>query len=294
MFRSLKDRLRAKNRQNAPPPYTGRVSSVQDQKPSHLFAEYPSSSCGGSAASNSGTSCTTTDAQLSSLGPMTFHETQAHDPYAALRNYDTVFLIDDSSSMWGTKWEQTRDALKEIVPICTSYDKDGVDICFLNYGEELNGVRSAKEVMAIFDKVKPLGTTPTGQKLGGLLRKYINRFSSDRSLKPMNIICITDGEPDNPTHLRSEILWCAQRLDWMDAPARQVGVQFFQVGDDRNAEEALEALDNGLAEAHDVRDMIDTVSYTTIKAAGGFTANAVLKAVMGAIDGKLDRKRKIV
>ena len=55
-----------------------------------------------------------------------------------LRDYDTVFLIDDSGSMNKeeknglTRWEQTREVLKHITPEVTQRDADGIDIYFLN------------------------------------------------------------------------------------------------------------------------------------------------------------------
>src|ERR1700760_359372 len=54
------------------------------------------------------------------------------DRYSFLRSFDTVFLIDDSGSMVGRSWRETKDALAAIAPICTSYDADGIDMYFLN------------------------------------------------------------------------------------------------------------------------------------------------------------------
>lgn len=59
---------------------------------------------------------------------------QADDPYAFLATFDTVFLIDDSGSMAGRSWRETRDALETIIPVCVQYDTDGIDINFLVSG----------------------------------------------------------------------------------------------------------------------------------------------------------------
>jgi hypothetical protein len=71
-----------------------------------------------------------------------------------LRKYDTVFVVDDSSSMRGKRWEevsldcfgelgpveltsgdnpQARHALSTLADVTTRYDTDGIDICFLNH-----------------------------------------------------------------------------------------------------------------------------------------------------------------
>ena len=56
---------------------------------------------------------------------------EADDPYAFLSSFDTVFLIDDSGSMQGKSWRETKDALETIIPVCVQHDADGIDIYFL-------------------------------------------------------------------------------------------------------------------------------------------------------------------
>jgi hypothetical protein len=51
----------------------------------------------------------------------------------------------------------------------------------------------------------------------------------------------------------SVIVGAARRLDQSGVPARQMGVQFAQIGDDEDATEALRELDEGLAERHGIR-----------------------------------------
>jgi hypothetical protein len=216
--------------------------------------------------------------------------------YQALCRFDTVFLIDDSPSMSkGDRWKQTKDTLAAIAPVCTERDPDGIDIHFLNDTRKHNGVKTGNEVMRIFSRVSPAkwGGTPTGKRLGDLLQSYMDEFRRDgQKTKPLNIICITDGEPTDPTRLEQELVDCAKELDSRQAQERQIGVQFIQVGDDKRATDALETLDNCLPEKYHVRDMVDTISWKQMNRDGTVNGDALLKAVMGAIDGKLDRKRK--
>lgn len=53
------------------------------------------------------------------------------DEYAFLTSFDTVVLIDDSGSMAGRSWRETKDALEMIVPVCVQHDSDGIDMYFL-------------------------------------------------------------------------------------------------------------------------------------------------------------------
>ncbi|WVW86980.1 hypothetical protein I302_109036 [Kwoniella bestiolae CBS 10118] len=228
-----------------------------------------------------------------------FRDRSGEDPLEILREYDTVFLIDDSSSMKGRRWNEARTSLMGVADIAARYDQDGIDVKFLNSRKEGNGMRTGNQVMQLFEAVKPSGATPTGQRLENILREYMqtlergNRtsslFSSSRNpgtgnVKPMNLIVITDGAPtDDP---ESVIITFAKRLDKGEYPLSQVGIQFLQVGDDPSAKEALQELDDGLSDKHDIRDMVDTVPYCGQQ----LTAEVIVKTLIGGINRRMDRK----
>lgn len=188
------------------------------------------------------------------------------DPYAFLKSFDTVFLIDDSGSMAGRSWKETGKALETITPICTQRDADGIDVYFLNHPDSslYRNITSAGTVVEIFQTVRPSGATPTGQRLQKILKPYLQRYEKrPESTKPINIIVITDGEPSDD--VEAPIIQAAKKLDKLDAPAWQVGIQFFQVGKEPGAREALKQLDDGLRELagdDDLRDIVDTVPFT--------------------------------
>ena len=225
--------------------------------------------------------------------PTNLGNQQEDDEYSFLTNFDTVFLIDDSGSMAGRNWRETEAALAAIAPICTKYDKDGIDIYFLNHPDSsaYKNVTSAAGVREIFRSVRPYGGTPTGQKLNRILRPYLQDVKSlgaDR-VRPLNIIVITDGCPSDD--VESVILNAAKKLDAVDAVAWQVGIQFFQVGNEDGAAKALRELDDELAEQGDVRDMVDTVPWVG-ESGEGLNAQGIMKVVLGAVNRKLDRKKK--
>lgn len=76
------------------------------------------------------------------------------------------------------------------------------------------------------------------------------------------------------------------------SPNPNGGLQFFQVGDNIRAAEALRELDDGLRTAYACRDMVDTTTFA--KDADGnktLDGEAMLKFVFGAVDKRRDRQR---
>ena len=216
----------------------------------------------------------------------------ADDRYAFLSSFDTVFLIDDSGSMAGRSWRETGHALETITPICTAHDADGIDIYFLNARQAYQHITSTAAVKEVFRTVRPQGGTPTGQRLSQILRPYMQRYAaSPETTKPLNIIVITDGEPSDD--VESPIISAAKKLDRLDAPAWQVGIQFFQVGREPGAREHLKQLDDELAEIagdDEMRDIVDTVPFLGDDDAQ-LTAEGVMKVVLGSVNRRLDRKK---
>ena len=149
-------------------------------------------------------------------------------------------------------------------------------------------------VSRIFNSVHPRGGTPTGSRLHAILKPYLKTLESsgEDAVKPLNIIVITDGQATDD--VESVILSAARRLDKLDAPAWQVGVQFFQVGDDAEARKMLVELDDHLEKKvkGGVRDMVDTVPWN----GEGLDGEEILKVVLGAVvrrhDDKAVRERR--
>ncbi|KAK2667968.1 von Willebrand factor, type A [Fusarium oxysporum f. sp. vasinfectum] len=233
-----------------------------------------------------------------------FTSAHAEDKYAFLSTFDTIFVIDDSGSMAGRSWREVREALSTIAPICTSHDPDGIDVYFLNHRSPAVGtgvqapggyfqIRDANQVQHLFESVRPCGATPTGSRLHSILKPYVahlsRRAANVDSTKPVNIIVITDGCPtDDP---ESIITHHAKKLDQIEAPPHQVGIQFFQVGNELGATKALRELDDDLAD-QGIRDMVDTATWNsaTSEKSNVLTADGILKVVLGAVVRRLDRR----
>jgi Mg-chelatase subunit ChlD len=208
------------------------------------------------------------------------------DQFAFLSEFDTVFLIDDSGSMAGRSWRETAQALQLIAPRCTKHDADGIDIYFLNAPDncEYRNIKSVADVQRVFSSVRPGGGTPTGTRLRKIIDPHLKQLEAHQEVKPLNIIVITDGAAsDDP---EATIREAASRLDAVKASPSQIGIQFFQVGNESGAAEALRELDDSLV---GVRDIVDTVPFNG-QGGAGLDAEGILKVVLGAVHRRLDRK----
>jgi uncharacterized protein YegL len=239
--------------------------------------------------------------------PATAHPS-GEDPYSFLTTFDTTLLIDDSGSMAGRGWREVSQALAIIAPIVSAHDDDGLDLYFMNHKSTdsgspnegiaaggYRGIKRAATVTEIFERVRPQGGTPTGIRVHNILKPYLAKLETEiaagKEMKPLNLIVLTDGVPSDD--VESVLLSAAKKLDKLDAPPYQVGVQFFQVGNEEGAKEALEELDDGLSELVEggVRDIVDTMTWNSTEGGLSLTGEFILKCLLGAVNRKLDRRR---
>ncbi|KAH9840007.1 uncharacterized protein C8Q71DRAFT_745408 [Rhodofomes roseus] len=200
-----------------------------------------------------------------------------------LKEIKVVVIVDDSMSMEGESWLNAGEALADVAEMARMYEADGIDIYFLNNNRSLLDVRSKTDVRGLFQDVLPEGQTPTGQKLSEVLNRHIPKLKEQGS-KPTSIIVITDGVPtDDPEVV---IVDAARRLEANGIPARQLGIQFVQIGDDPDATEALKELDDGLESKYGIRDIVDTTLYDPH--APIFRTETLVKILHGAIQKSLD------
>ncbi|KAG7097451.1 hypothetical protein E1B28_004796 [Marasmius oreades] len=214
------------------------------------------------------------------------------DMLVTLRKYDTVIIVDDSSSMIGERWNEASKALSELASLAGQFDADGIDIYFLNDERVGLGMRRREAVDQLFKEVRPKGVTPIGERLETLLRGYLARLESAndsgstaalKSIKPINYIIITDGAPtDDP---ESVIVQAARRLDAKHFPVNQIGIQFVQIGKSASAARYLQELDDNLVTKHNLqRDIVDTTKYFGM----GLSADALVKILLGGINRRVD------
>lgn len=254
---------------NSNPFSAGTPPTRRPSETSSMFFDYMLIKTGGSrsnpfARQNADDPPPTYTASQASSAPISYDPPMApvtdDDPYAFLRSFDTIFLIDDSGSMAGSRWKEVTGALELIAPICAARDENGVDVWFLNNQRVFTNLRTASAIQETFQTARPYGQTFTGQRLYHILHPYLAEYKKNpKETKPVNIIVITDGEAHDD--VAGTLMNVAQKLDKWEAPPWQVGVQFFQIGDDRQASEMLKDLDNNLGRDQGLRDIVDTVPF---------------------------------
>lgn len=194
---------------------------------------------------------------------------RGEDRYSILETYDTVFLVDDSPSMLGKRWDLVKQILTYSLALATQYDTDGIDIHFLNNKTaNANNIKDQAIAVEIHRQITLRGSTPILDQLSRHLNDYLRRFrlSNDINFKGYNLIVLTDGEPDSEFEdpddisdredarvtsaayrmIRKRIVQVAQALQQGNAERKQVGIQFCQVGDDEAATSFFQYLDNRL------------------------------------------------
>ncbi|KAF9462373.1 hypothetical protein BDZ94DRAFT_1219772 [Collybia nuda] len=216
-----------------------------------------------------------------------------------LRAYDVVFLVDDSGSMQGQRWTEATQALNNLANwiIDNGWDSDGIDIYFLNSNyifrgktELVNGVQASfttdkDKVIQAISQVSPIGNTPTGKRTQEILGAHINKLNAAMGteaygvIKPLNLICITDGEPnDDPSQELGKMLTEAAeklRIKPKHHHSNSMGVQFVQIGADVKAREALVKLTQ-----LDTGGMVDTVPYL---GPGSINAERLERILLGGL-----------
>lgn len=204
------------------------------------------------------------------------------DVLAALKGFDIVIVVDDSSSMRGRRWKQAGRALAQLAVVASKYDVDGIEIQFLNSRESRENVTDITTVNALFSSVTPYGATPLGRKLKTLLDVYFKELDHNRHTKPVNYIFITDGAPTDGDATENAIVEAAIKLDERNARVTQIGIQFVQIGTDVAAAEYLQSLDDGLGDRN-VRDIMDTTT-------GEGDNLDLVKILIGAVNRRVDNK----
>lgn len=209
------------------------------------------------------------------------------DKFSILSRFDTVFLVDDSPSMDGGRWELVSKILDYSTAVATSYDPDGIDVHFFNnHTANQDNVKDPALAVEIHRNIMLKGNTPIrdqlSRHLNAYLRRYHGRPEDDLNFKGYNLIVLTDGEP-NPDWedpgdisdpddarktksayrlMRKMIVDIAQELDDERAERNQIGIQFCLIGNDPEAHTFFKYLDDRLKGKWKLkRDVSDLHTY---------------------------------
>lgn len=196
-------------------------------------------------------------------------------PFALLSRVHTVILLDDSDSMFSSSdisqemgdytpygaefdfsyespWDQSRKLVAGVVTKVAEYNKNGVDLHFLNRTALYTGLCSEADVNRAFALGRPSNWhgTPTGQRVHDILDAYLSTLRYYQHLPPLNLIVITDGEATDEDILYWAIKEHLTRLMERGYPAHQLGIEFVQVGNSESATKSLIKLKEEMSRHH--------------------------------------------
>ncbi|TFK72031.1 hypothetical protein BDN72DRAFT_389146 [Pluteus cervinus] len=210
-----------------------------------------------------------------------------------LVDYDTVVLVDDSATMGEADWAMALDALDMLINLTGERDTDGIDVYFVNDTRRcFEGLKNEfdHEYHENIDSILPHGNAPLKARLEGIVCEYLDEISEQSSKgealgKPVNYIVITNGQGLKDQGLKEFIIEVAARLDSMKfAHKKTLGIQFLQIGNDKDVTSFLNDLDD-TQEAK--LDIVDTTLYQDVDPV---LDDTIAKALLGGISQKFDDK----
>lgn len=177
-----------------------------------------------------------------------------------LAKYDYVVMIDKSGSMstndcpgGKTRWAYAQEQTEAIARQCAQFDSDGIDVVvFAGTPKEYKGVTPDK-VSQIFVENSPGSSTDTAAALELVLSGYRTRKAAG-SAKPLIVICVTDGEPNDRSAVDKVIINHSNTMD----NDGETGITFIQIGKDAGARAFLQHLDDDLQSLGAKYDIVDT------------------------------------
>ncbi len=177
-----------------------------------------------------------------------------------LAKYDYVVMIDKSGSMstedcpgGKSRWVYAQEQAEAIARQCAKFDDDGIDVVvFAGTPKAYTGVTPDK-VHQIFTENSPSGSTDTAAALKSVFDSY-NAKKAAGTGKPVIIICITDGAPNDQPAVDKVIINHTNSM----ADDGETGIQFVQIGKDAGARAFLKHLDDDLQGLGAKYDIVDT------------------------------------
>ena len=147
------------------------------------------------------------------------------------------------------------------------YDQNGMDLCFYDdVTHWKKNVESASRVVDLFTHHHPSDGTDTAKALEEAFHKHFHRKkekAQNQQVQRTIVLVFTDGEPNNQEHVVKQIVKACEKLDpalqfdYLNRKGKtikktlELGVRFFQIGNDEKAAHFLHHLDRSLREGHE-------------------------------------------
>ena len=225
-----------------------------------------------------------------------------------LSKYDLIACIDISGSTSGTdtasgqsRLDDSRKLTRELVREMDQIDTDGVTVHFYDDQHEVHDNTTFAKGEPLLKAVKPRGSTDTAGAIKRHIDKYLDKrlgkaavpgtkggfFSkgtpgtpavpADPSTKPIIIVVITDGEPNDKEAVVKVIVDATVRLEAAGLKRDALGISFIQIGRNKPATDWLNELNNNLKPKG---AKMDIVNCLTIEDCDGLTTTQILEKAL--------------
>lgn len=181
-----------------------------------------------------------------------------------LKKYDFIVLVDKSGSMstadcpgGKSRWDYAQENVLAIARECQKYDDNGITVgTFANKLKLYENVTDGSGLLEkIFSENQPGGSTDTAGALDHVIGEYLDSKKSGSS-KPIIVVIMTDGIPDDEAALVKVIVNATKKIDTRE----EIGLEFIQVGKDEHAHAFLDRLDNNMTKEGAKLDIVNAVT----------------------------------
>lgn len=176
-----------------------------------------------------------------------------------LAEYDFIIAIDKSGSMSQpgshglSRWKEAQEITLAVATKAAEFDDDGITVIAFARTFNLYDNVTAAKVAQVFAENEPIGGTDTAGVLNLVFDRYSQSKRANARTKPVILIVVTDGEPDDQQAVKNAIIRFAATLqDNGRGDTDEFGILFLQVGNDPGATKFLRDLDNNLAAKVDI------------------------------------------
>lgn len=181
-----------------------------------------------------------------------------------LKKRDFILLIDRSASMQETdcpggksRWDYAHEVTVGFAQEMVKYDDNGITVIpFNNHFKKYENIQGGDDkTKQIFSEAFPSGSTDTALVLKDVLDEYIATRKS-ATCKPIIVVCVTDGLPDDEKALVNVIVNASKQID----NEEEIGIEFIQIGKDAHARDFLKRLDDNLTNEGAKFDIVNTTT----------------------------------
>ena len=173
------------------------------------------------------------------------------DSCAYLTRFQTVVLVDDSSSMSGPRWQQASDLLADMTKVVATFNPNGLEIHFLTHADiYVKNVTTPELLRELFAMVRPAGDfSSIATLLDRELSKYISSYRRNSKLRRLNLLVLTNGILDDEDEILEVISQARNRI-MVPRAKEQISIQFIQSKFVKAPQTFLEGLDDAYVRGH--------------------------------------------